>query len=60
MSESKIKEQRRREHAAKIVAAFENFIKVLIESHGSTDHPFDVEAKRTALIDTLVTPPPKV
>lgn len=66
MGEAKIKEQRRREQANKIVDAFEKWIDAKINAEQDTKSLYqydvlqgDIRATREGLIDALVEPPPK-
>ena len=54
MGEAKAKDIKRRIHARKIVAAFEDFITAIIKQEEGEKH-----FAREALVDILVTPPPK-
>lgn len=62
MGEAKEKEKRRREHASKIVAAFEEFIEAIIHdkiTYNDCQSALIRMEVKDALIDILVTPPPK-
>lgn len=62
MGEAKRKEEARRRHAAKIVAAFEQWIEAIVRDMGS-DYISDAVRRdrlRDVLLTVLVTPPPHV
>jgi hypothetical protein len=61
MGEAKEKERLRRQHAEKIVTAFENWIESIFEDKQFNDCAGSLKRMQLKddLIDVLVTPPPK-
>lgn len=60
MGEARAKEEKRRIHATKIVAAFEQHILALTgEYYTAEEAKSAIQVTREALISILVTPPPK-